>query len=277
MENLDNNVQTLEDVEINQAVADNSVAVEPVKEKKIQNAIIVGGIILIVMIAIMAVVFVGFKFFSNSVSGTWIVDAEAMYSTEASSQDPDSLTYYSFNDDGSASMAVGTMKAVGDWEYHSADGVANAEGSYIDISISSFFNGTYEVKMEGNGFVGKKLTLVPVDSSTLQAVEDSQEIIFKSASAPSLTVEPYNNFKSDKNVVGEWECKDNNTFYTFREDGTCHLNQMDRLYIDGAYSVEKEKINVKYLASQETSTTFEYTVIDENTITISGLEYKRAE
>lgn len=264
-----NNVNELEN---NETVA---VSAEPVKSNKIQKPIIIGGIILIAMVVLMAVGFICFKFLSPTVTGTWIVDTEAMYSTEASSQSPESLTYYSFNDDGSASMAVGTMKVVGTWEYHDKTGIENADGTYIDVAISSFFNGTYHVQVDGNGFVGSSMTLVPADSSTLQLDEDSQNIVFKSASAPSLEVEPFKNFKANDKVVGEWECEANNTNYTFREDGTCFLNQMDSLFIDGAYSVEDETLEIKYLASSETSTSFEYTIVDDDTITISGLEYKK--
>lgn len=266
-----NNVNELEN---NETVAVSAGPVN-VKGNKIQKPILIGGIILIAMVVLMAVGFICFKFLTPTVTGTWIVDTEAMYSTDASSQSPESLTYYVFNDDGSASMAVGTMKVVGTWEYHDTTGIENADGTYIDVSISSFFNGTYHVQVDGNGFVGSSMTLVPADYSTLQLDQDSQNVVFKSASAPSLEVEPFSHFKFNEKVVGEWECEANNTKYTFREDGTCFLNQMDSLFIDGAYSVEDEKIEIKYLAASETNTSFEYTIVDDDTITISGLEYKK--
>lgn len=239
----------------------------PVKtKKKIQTPIIIAACVLLVAV----LGFLGYRvFFNNSVVGTWVLEDEAT-ADEADKGTGESLRYYTFENDGKASITLGTMKVFGTWSYGSGDETATDDqsGSKITVSISYFFDGTFDYTVEGNALTGKKLTIKSEDYS----------LNFISKSIPAQKVEVDKKFKEVKAVTGSWKNDDYQQTYTFNADGTCSLNQVDTLVVEGTYTVNKEDkiITIKYRDTGENSMDVDYeTDKSGDKITFSGIEYEK--
>ena len=239
---------------------------EPVKKKKkIQVPIIIAGIILVAAIIAGAVFFI---FFNNSVVGTW-VEAESASSDEANGGTGSTLRYYTFEKDGTAKISLGTMQVVGDWSYANEDSsTTDQPGNTINVNISYFFTGTFKIDVQGNSITGKTLTLEGYGS----------KIKFNSATQPASSLKVSEKFDPKNEAVGVWKNTEQNVTYTFKADGTCNLNQMDMLIIDGVYTVDKKngKVKITYVEEKENTIGIDYkTSSDKKSITFSGLEYKK--
>ncbi len=244
------------------------------KKMKIQTPIIIAaGIVLLAILA-----FACFKlFFDNSVVGTWVIDdtATSDEATEASSETTaEEIRYYTFEKDHTASITLGTMKVVGTW-YYADDNSATTDQatSKIKVEISYFFNGVFDIELKGNAFSGRTLSLS--GENLIKPID------FKSSSLPENTLKPSDKFKAVGAITGKWKNDEYNLTYTFNPDGTCTLNQVDTLIVDGVYTVDEKKgtIEIKYLQSDEDTMTIEYKAdkSDSKKITFSGLEYTRVE
>ncbi len=239
----------------------------PVKKKKIQTPIIIAAIVLVLALIGGAVFFL---FFNNSVVGTW-VEAESASADEASGGTGKALRYYTFEKDGTAKISLGTMQVVGTWSYANDDSsTTDQPGNTINVAISYFFTGTFKIDVQGNAITGKTLELEGYGS----------KIKFNSAKQPEANLKVSEKFDPKNEVVGKWKNSEQNVTYTFNEDGTCNLNQMDMLIIDGVYNVNKKtgKVDITYVEEKENTLNIEYkTSADKKTITFSGLEYKKVE
>jgi hypothetical protein len=230
---------------------------------KLQTPIIIAACVLVV--AVLA--FFCFKlFFSNSVVGTWVVKSDAT-SDEATEEDDSSVIYYTFNSDNTASLTIGTMQVKGEWWYSDESGATTDQPSdNIYISISYFFNGIFQYDLNGNSITGRELTLTSSEGT-------AYDFVYKEI--PESTLKPADDFKADEDLIGKWNNASSNITYEFNKDGTCHINQMDTLFIDGVYSVNEEgKVDITYLAQDEANTSIEYS-ISGSTVTISGMEYEK--
>ncbi len=239
--------------------------------KKVQTPIIIAAAILLA--AILA--FACFKvFFNNSVVGTWtvVMDNEAQSGATADETDAASKEYYTFEKDGTASITLGTMKVVGTWSYANDDeSTTDQAGNKINIAISYFVNGTFDIELEGNAITGRTMTFKNEYMQT--------PVKFESTSIPKNDLKPDENFKPNDKITGTWKNSEQNQVFTFNADGTCTLNQMDSMIVDGIYSIDTKKktITMKYLRPDESEMTIDYAVPskDNSKITLLGIEYKR--
>lgn len=217
--------------------------------------------VIISLIIVVGVVlgFLVFKcFFNTSVVDTWVIENDAAQSGATADEASEVKVYYTFEDDGVASVSYGTMSYVG--EYSVSDNVINLNIQSANLVAS------FEYSVSGNVFTGRTLTFK--DSSydldyTFHSVK--REI-------PKLKVD--DNFKSSDKITGEWNYFDGyyDLSYTFRSDGTVSLSQNNMLYIDGVYNYTDNTITIKYYADSEQTTDIEYTVTDDALI-INGLQY----
>jgi flagellar basal body-associated protein FliL len=235
-------------------------------KKKIQAPIIIAAVILLAALIAGGVYFF---FFNNSVVGTW-VEAESASADEAKGGDGKSLRYYTFEQDGTAKISLGSMQVVGTWSYAKDDSsTTDQPGNTINVAISYFFTGTFKIDVQGNGLTGRTLTLDGYGS----------KVKFNSATKPEPELKVDSKFDPKNDVVGKWKNDEQNVTYTFNADGTCNLNQMDMLIIDGVYSVNKKtgKIDIKYIEEKENTLNIEYKAKDKKTMTFSGFDYKKVE
>ncbi len=230
---------------------------------KIQTPIMIAACILVVAV----LGFFCFKlFFSNSLVGTWVIKTDA--SADEAEENNDAVIYYTFNEDNTASLNVGSMEVRGNWWYADENGATTDQATdTITISISYFFNGTFQYELNGNAFTGRNLTLKSGEDSSYD---------FESRNLTDPGLKPDEDFKVDEKLVGEWQNEETKISYTFNADGSCRINEMDTLIIDGVYSAEKGKIDIKYIAQEESNTSIEY-VLKDSKLTISGLEFEKVE
>ena len=232
-----------------------------VKKKKsfIQLPIIISLAILILV----ALGFLVFKiFFNTSVVGTWTVkdSATADEATTATS-DEAAKNYYTFEDDGTASIHLGTMKMVGTYSLEEKDGTRT-----IDISIPSALEGSFEYKVSGNEIGGRILTLT--DTSYGQSIDlESTKLVI-----PEM--KPDADFKPSEKLTGKWTYDDGyyKMSYELREDGTSTVSQSDILFADGVYNYTDNKITIKYYTNQEVTMELNYELKDDSII-IDGIQF----
>lgn len=260
-------VDTTDETTTSENVSDDiQQTVEISKNKvKVQTPIMIAACILIVAV----LGFFCFKlFFSNSITGTWVLKTDA--SADETSEDGNAVIYYTFHDDKNhtASLNIGSMEVKGNWWYADENGATTDEATdTITISISYFFNGTFQYEVGGNAITGRTLTLKSGDDSSYD---------FVSKSIPDPDLKPVQNYKVYEKLVGEWKNDESKISYTFNSDGTCHINEMDTLIIDGVYSADGEKVDIKYIAQEEANTSFGYE-INGSKLTISGLELEKVD
>lgn len=264
-------VPATEDSVFDEAVSE--VAEAPAKQKTlVQTPIIIAAAILLV--ALLA--FACFKvFFNNSVVGTWYIEAQATEDGATPDEvDPATLEYYTFEKDGTASITLGTMKVVGTWNYSTdSESTADQAGSKIDIAISYFVNGTFDVELKGNAIFGRTMSL---SNEYMTA-----PVEFKSGSVPKNSLKPAEDFKPNDKITGTWQNSDQGQVFTFNADGTCTLNQMDMMIVDGVYTIDEKSnvITMTYLRPDENEMAIDFDASgdDNSTITLLGLAYERVE
>lgn len=246
------------------AVDYNANASVAVKKKKsfIQLPVIISLAILILV----ALGFLVFKvFFNTSVVGTWTVKttASADEATTATA-DEAAKNYYTFEDDGTASIHLGTMRMMGTYSLNTSD-----EGTKtIDISIPSALEGTFEYTVTGNELAGRTLTLKDTYYGQSIDLESSKLVI------PDM--KPDANFKPNDKLTGKWVYDDGyyKMSYELNDDGTATVNQSDILFADGVYNYTDNTITIKYYTNQESVMELNYELKD-NSIIINGIQFKK--
>ncbi len=246
------------------AVDYNANASVAVKKKKsfMQLPVIISLAILILV----ALGFLVFKvFFNTSVVGTWTVKttASADEATTATA-DEAAKNYYTFEDDGTASIHLGTMRMMGTYSLNTSD-----EGTKtIDISIPSALEGTFEYTVTGNELVGRTLTLKDTYYGQSIDLESSKLVI------PDM--KPDADFKPNDKLTGKWIYDDGyyKMSYEFNEDGTATVNQSDILFADGVYNYTDNTITIKYYTNQESVMELNYE-LKGNSIIINGIQFNK--
>lgn len=246
------------------AVDYNANASVAVKKKKsfIQLPVIISLAILILV----ALGFLVFKvFFNTSVVGTWTVKttASADEATTATA-DEAAKNYYTFEDDGTASIHLGTMRMMGTYSLNTSD-----EGTKtIDISIPSALEGTFEYTVTGNELAGRTLTLKDTYYGQSIDLESSKLVI------PDM--KPDADFKPNDKLTGKWVYDDGyyKMSYELNDDGTATVNQSDILFADGVYNYTDNTITIKYYTNQESVMELNYELKD-NSIIINGIQFKK--
>lgn len=246
------------------AVDYNANASVAVKKKKsfMQLPVIISLAILILV----ALGFLVFKvFFNTSVVGTWTVKttASADEATTATA-DEAAKNYYTFEDDGTASIHLGTMRMMGTYSLNTSD-----EGTKtIDISIPSALEGTFEYTVTGNELAGRTLTLKDTYYGQSIDLESSKLVI------PDM--KPDADFKPNDKLTGKWIYDDGyyKMSYELNEDGTATVNQSDILFADGVYNYTDNTITIKYYTNQESVMELNYELKD-NSIIINGIQFNK--
>lgn len=246
------------------AVDYNANASVAVKKKKsfIQLPVIISLAILILV----ALGFLVFKvFFNTSVVGTWTVKttASADEATTATA-DEAAKNYYTFEDDGTASIHLGSMRMMGTYSLNTSD-----EGTKtIDISIPSALEGTFEYTVTGNELAGRTLTLKDTYYGQSIDLESSKLVI------PDM--KPDADFKPNDKLTGKWIYDDGyyKMSYELNEDGTATVNQSDILFADGVYNYTDSTITIKYYTNQESVMELNYELKD-NSIIINGIQFNK--
>lgn len=246
------------------AVDYNANASVAVKKKKsfMQLPVIISLAILILV----ALGFLVFKvFFNTSVVGTWTVKttASADEATTATA-DEAAKNYYTFEDDGTASIHLGTMRMMGTYSLNTSD-----EGTKtIDISIPSALEGTFEYTVTGNELAGRTLTLKDTYYGQSIDLESSKLVI------PDM--KPDADFKPNDKLTGKWVYDDGyyKMSYELNDDGTATVNQSDILFADGVYNYTDNTITIKYYTNQESVMELNYELKD-NSIIINGIQFKK--
>lgn len=257
--------ETQGNIETEAAAVDcNTNASVAVKKKKsfIQLPVIISLAILILV----ALGFLVFKvFFNTSVVGTWTVKitASADEATTATA-DEAAKNYYTFEDDGTASIHLGSMRMMGTYSLNTSD-----EGTKtIDISIPSALEGSFEYTVTGNEIAGRTLTL--------KDTYYGQSIDLESAKLVIPELKPDAGFKPNDKLTGKWVYDDGyyKMSYELREDGTATVNQSDILFADGVYNYNDNTITIKYFTNQESVMELNYELKD-NSIIINGIQFKK--
>lgn len=257
--------ETQGNIETEAAAVDcNTNASVAVKKKKsfIQLPVIISLAILILV----ALGFLVFKvFFNTSVVGTWTVKitASADEATTATA-DEAAKNYYTFEDDGTASIHLGSMRMMGTYSLNTSD-----EGTKtIDISIPSALEGSFEYTVTGNEIAGRTLTL--------KDTYYGQSIDLESAKLVIPELKPDAGFKPNDKLTGKWIYDDGyyKMSYELREDGTATINQSDILFADGVYNYNDNTITIKYFTNQESVMELNYELKD-NSIIINGIQFKK--
>ena len=257
----------LTEPEAESAQEEETEAPQATKKGKIQKPIIISACVLLAAVIIAAAYFL---FFNNSVVGTWVMDEPTSSADEASSTASDeNIKYYTFNNDGTASIKLGTIEIFGEWSYaDNSESSADENKTQIDITILPIIKGTFEYKLEGNGISGRVLTLSGSSAS----------LTFKSSSKVEPDLKVSDKFKADKTVTGKWKNKDYNLVYSFNADGTCNLNNNDRITTTGTYSVDssKKQITITYIGEKKAKMYIPYTQGEKkNEIVLSGYTFTK--
>ena len=234
----------------------------PVAVKKKKGFIQLPIIISLAILVLVALGFLVFKiFFNTSVVGTWTVKVTATADEATTASDATAKNYYTFEDDGTASINLGTMKMVGTYSLEEKDGTRT-----IDISIPSALEGSFEYKVSGNEIGGRTLTLT--DTSYGQSIDlESTKLVIPE-------IKPDADFKPSENLTGKWTYDDGyyKMSYELRQDGTATVSQSDILFANGVYNYTDNKITIKYFTNQEVTMELNYELKGDSII-IDGIQY----
>lgn len=234
----------------------------PVAVKKKKGFIQLPIIISLAILVLVALGFLVFKiFFNTSVVGTWTVKVTATADEATTASDATAKNYYTFEDDGTASIHLGTMKMVGTYSLEEKDGTRT-----IDISIPSALEGSFEYKVSGNEIGGRTLTLTDNDYGQSIDLESTKLVIPE--------IKPDADFKPSENLTGKWTYDDGyyKMSYELRQDGTATVSQSDILFANGVYNYADNKITIKYFTNQEVTMELNYELKGDSII-IDGIQY----
>ncbi len=233
---------------------------------------------IIVAFCCLVVVLLGFLvykcFFNTSIVGAW--EIENTSTSDEASADEAVSNYLSFDNDGTATFHIGTLKQVGTYtisDDEDSDDDSEEDTKSITINITNVLQGTLAYSVEGNAFTGRTLTL------TNTYYDQSLELTSASIKIPELEVS--DDFEPNDKLTGSWEESDENDYiyyltYEFRDDGTATINTADIQYIDCVYTYDDSTITLTYYAGEEISTELYYS-FDGDTLSIDGLEYTKVD
>ncbi len=256
--------ETLENQEFEPVEYNAETAVKTKKKSLIQLPIIISAVILVLV----ALGFLTFKcFFDTSIVGTWTVNTTATPDEATTGEEEEAVSYYIFESDKTAKIALGTMRMEGTY---SVTTDAETGTRTVKIDIPSALQGDFEFEVSGNSFTGRKLVLT---SSYY-----GQSIEFKSTSMTVPEMKVDKDFKPNDKLTGEWVYNDGyyNMKYTLNNDGTATVNQADVIFADGTYTYSDDKITIKYFTNTEVTMELEYK-IDGEKLMINGIPYEKAD
>ena len=263
---------------------------KPRRRKIVRNCSLLVSAIIVVLAVL--TVFVWRFFFDQSVTGSWYyIDVADIVETYDAPADDDAaetadtvqeniVTYeervsYKFNDDGTCSATVGTVTIPGSY-YIAAD-----EDGNLVICASIVYNympllyGNYPYKVEGNVLTGRQLVMYD---------ENGEELYRLDSGEGESPLEPFDDFATDEELLGEWRSDEMGATYRFDEDGRMYLTgdegmeyEMEYTIMDGDSedtSTEYGVILCKFESRGEQSYSYTYSITD-GVLSLNGIELTR--
>lgn len=243
---------------------------ENAKKGKFNKSLIIATIVVLAAALAGAAYFlISNVFFDNSIAGTWVLDQKTSTADEKSTtKSEDDMVYFNFNKDQTADLSMGTVKIKGTWSYPK-----KGADKKVNIDISGYFSGSYEYKVEGNMFSGKKMTIKT----------QGDPIKFKSATPVTPELKVSDKFKPSSDVTGKWKYEEsgNKIIYTFNNDGTFTYSMETQIYGNreyyGVYTVDtkKKNINATYIQDKKIDAPIPYQKGKADELIIGGVTLKK--
>ncbi len=192
----------------------------------------------------------------SRIVGTWNIDK--------SNGEGNDAIYYTFKEDGTAELIIGTQVMKGKWKYYdkATNSTTTEYTNMVEINISYYFNGIFTVEMGKDKAVNRRLKLINSENNSF---------VLKNSNIPKSTIKPEKDFNPDLELVGEWNNGISGFTYIFNLDGTFQINQYDTLFINGVYNVASGKIVIQYITDEKVSKSLDYQ-LKGSTLKISDLE-----
>ena len=247
-------------------IQENDIILSKKKKTLLQVPIIIS---LVLVLGLVAGLFVMKGFFNTSVVGTWIINDQSTpdEATKTTEEVDPNINYYTFKDDGTALISLGTMRMVGTYEI--IDGKDGSDDT-INIDIPNALQNSFTFKVNGNIFTGRTLVL--------ESEYYNKGLEFKSAKLITPEIKPDPKFKPNDKLIGTWTYNDgyNKLSYEFNKDGTALFNQYDILYADATYTYTDEKIVLTYyISAVETGDMEIKYVAEDDKLIINGYAYNK--
>lgn len=147
--------------------------------------------------------------------------------------------------------------------------VTNSEdGDIIAMNLASGQMMSCNYKVEGNRLFGER-TLTFFN-------EEGLNVVMKATDEPTLSdlVKPYENFKTDEKILGDWELDygmGQKANLTFDEDGVMTLDEFGTKVTEAMYTVDGENIKTKMYVDKEYEEPLPYQVTDKGLVFLNVL------
>lgn len=259
-------------------------AVDTAKEEKPilpRKRKIVKNVQLPIVLAIFAVallsVIVWKMFFDQSIVGEWYYIAEGEYvetlDSPIESEDEASITHqysqrvvYDFREDGVCVVTLGTTSVEGSYDlYSSADG--NVLSAYVVYQYTPLLYGSFNYKVTGNVFTGRKLVLSDVYG-------EGYELVLEPGEGES-PLEAYEDVEIEERLIGTWRDENYGITFEIKSDGFMVCSTDDGLIIEYAYTkFEEGTLLLKSYGDSEQAQTYTYSFDGDKTY-INGSEVNK--
>ncbi len=262
-ENEENDLKT-SDEELESELKSSEKTILPRKRKIVKN-IRLPFVIFIFAAALLTVV-IWKCFFNQSVIGSWYYIAEGehieTYDAPESSDEPESVSTsysqrvcYTFGEDGSCKVTLGTTTVEGSYSIYSIQG-GNIIAPMVVYQYTPVFYGTFDYEVTGNIFTGRKLLIHDDYGETLELEPGEGE-------NPLSQME---NFIAEEQLVGTWRDEEYGLTYTFTEDGFLTSKSDDGLTVEYAYTkFDDGYLIVKCYGNGEQADYYTYEFTDNKT------------
>ncbi len=198
-------------------------------------------------------------FFDQSIVGQWnyILDGEYTETLDSpvESEDVASVTHsysqrvcYDFREDGVCAVTLGTTTVEGQYDLYSAQD-SNVLSAAVIYQYTPLLYGSFDYKIKGNVFTGKKLVLSDMYGNDLELEPGEGE----------NPLEAYENFEIVDELVGTWRDEEYGITYEFGSDGFLTSSTDDGLVVEYAYTkFDDGIILVKCYSDTEQADTYSY-------------------
>ena len=253
----------------------------PKKKFPLQKTLII-ALVIVALTAVAALVIN--VFFNKGVTGEWRFNPYETESNSATSDEPDNSVYYyfKFNNDGSATLSLGSTTRYGSYSLSKNDKGENI----ITLSLGNI-SGDFTYEASGNLFTGRKLKL------TYATNTDAVLNLYSDSKKPH-EFERKDEFKPSETLTGNWMYTDTmygvTISFNLKDDGTVTYTedmsysnpssdeQVVSIYtIDGIYDYTDTTFTLHYydIADQEVTITYESKdgamIINGNAFTKDGV------
>lgn len=220
------------------------------------------------------------SFFNQTITGKWYFInsgeyTETLDTPTESSDEPSEIVQeytqrvcYEFNDNGECIVTLGTMSVVGQYDVYATSDSRMFTAAVI-YQYTPLLYGSYNYRVEGNSFTGKKLII--------SASGSDEEITLEEGEGES-PLKPSDDFKDDDRLKGTWRNDDVGVEYTFTPDGYFTRSSDDGLIIEHTYTVIDEGvIMTTYFGDTQQNYSYVYEFDDNNNLSIGGTVLTKVE